>query len=221
MEELVLTMEDGLFLPDAIKAETERKANEEIRIANEQERKANEEARKANETSRQEKMVELVDTIENKIMFYKKEEYSYTTTAVNEQEINLLGIGMTNVDVIEKTIMFVTVNGIDLIENEDYILEKETINLGPGIGIGGGTPGGEAYTIKIKFTNPITTIGTKVHFVCLKATVASEDDLTLLKGEKGDAGEDGKDGVVDYDLVQQYIDEKVQEAVLDAIGGEY
>jgi hypothetical protein len=180
MKELVLQMEEGIFLPDIIAEENKRRNSEETRIANEEERKTNEETRIANENSRQEKMLELVDNIENKLMFYKKYEQIYTTTAINEQEINI-DIPEYN----KNTILFVTVNGIDLIEKEDYKIYAKGTTI-----IGGGT----ITKYHIKLTTPITTIGTKVHFLCLKTTIASAEDFETLKGDKGDTPYIGNNG---------------------------
>lgn len=265
MEELVLTMEDGLFLPDAIKAEIERRANEETRIVNEQERIANEETRIANEAFREEKtneLLEVLDNVQEKIVFYKKYETVYNTTFIDEKEIpvNIEALNQNN-------ILFVDVNGWDLIENTDY-----TIDYSRNI---------------ITLTEPLNEVGTKVHFVCLKTALANEENINSLKGEpatievgtvttgepgteviientgsktnavfdfiiplgkkgdaftyddfteeqladlkgekgdtgeKGEKGDTGEQGVVDYELVQEYIDNSVRTAVLDAIGGEY
>lgn len=99
-----------------------------------------------------------------------KSENTYTTTLSSETTIPIGIQTYSSTDV-----LLVDINGLDLIQGTDYTISGTNIVL----------------------TTPITTIGTKVHFIALKMTSATTSDYNNLrgpKGEKGDTGDTGPQG---------------------------
>ena len=105
------------------------------------------------------------------INYVGKTENTYTTTLSSETTIPIGIQTYSSTDV-----LLVDINGLDLIQGTDYTISGTNIVL----------------------TTPITTIGTKVHFVTLKMTSATTSDYNNLrgpKGEKGDTGDTGPQGL--------------------------
>lgn len=96
------------------------------------------------------------------ISFYKKIESSYTTTTSPISTIPIGISGLTSADM-----LFVDINGLDLIEDTDYTISGTNIVL----------------------TTPINTVGTIVHFVVLRAVLATARDYSTLKGDDGDVSD--------------------------------
>lgn len=99
--------------------------------------------------------------------FYKKFEGSFVTTEETTTFITIPISGYRRTD-----ILFVDINGLDLVEGVDYIRQDNTIRL----------------------LNPIEGIGEMIHFIALRAVVAQATDYEALKGDKGDKGEPGEKG---------------------------
>lgn len=88
----------------------------------------------------------------------QKKESSYTTTAPFESEIP---IGIT--DFRTTDVLFVDKNGLDLIEDEDYTVETDSIIL----------------------TDTDVGSGVKFHFVAMRLAEVDERDYEQLKGDPG------------------------------------
>lgn len=103
-------------------------------------------------------------TYDGILSFYKKMESTYTTesaTAVSTIPIDIVGFGTHDM-------LFVDINGLDLIQGTDYTVSGTNIIL----------------------TTPITATGTKVHFVALRALAATSEEIEeLLAGGKVHYGE--------------------------------
>ena len=99
--------------------------------------------------------------------FYRKQESKYQTTKASETTIP---IGISNYT--SNDMLFVDINGLDLIFGTDYTISGTNIVL----------------------TKPLTVIGTVVHFVVLRAVSITSSDYSLLKGDKGDKGDKGATG---------------------------
>lgn len=94
--------------------------------------------------------------------FYKKSEAVFTTTSASTSVITIPINDFRSTD-----ILFVDVNGLDLIYGTDYTLSGNQITL----------------------TTPITTIGTDVHFVALRLFTVTTADYAALKGDPGDVSD--------------------------------
>ena len=103
-------------------------------------------------------------TYDGILSFYKKMESTYTTesaTAISTIPIGISGFGTHDM-------LFVDINGLDLIQGTDYTVSGTNIIL----------------------TTPITASGTKVHFVALRALAATSEEIEeLLAGGKVHYGE--------------------------------
>lgn len=100
------------------------------------------------------------DELGKRISYYRKYEAVYKTTATNTTEIDI-SIPEFN----KTTLLLVDINGLDLIETEDYTIDYENR--------------------KITLANPLEVIGTKVHFICLKTSTSQAETYDLLKGADG------------------------------------
>ena len=98
--------------------------------------------------------------------FVSKGESLYTTTG-NESSIPIGITGYRSTD-----ILFVDVNGLDLVAGTDYTISGSNIVL----------------------TTPITSAGEIIHFIAIRATAATVQDYSALKGDKGDKGDTGDTG---------------------------
>lgn len=98
--------------------------------------------------------------------FVSKDE-SYYTTIGNESSIPIGISGYRSSD-----ILFVDVNGLDLVSGTDYTKSGSNIVL----------------------TTPITSAGEIVHFIAIRVTAATVQDYSALKGDKGDTGDTGATG---------------------------
>ena len=103
-----------------------------------------------------------VDAITNQgtIAYYQKQEGSYTTTGSSESTIPIAISSYSTADM-----LLVDINGLDLIAGTDYTISGSNIVL----------------------TTPITSAGTVVHFIALRAVTASQTDIQTLKGDPGAA----------------------------------
>lgn len=90
--------------------------------------------------------------------YYQKNEGTYTTTSANESTIAIPIATYSS-----KDMLFVDINGLDLIGGTDYTISGTNIIL----------------------TTPITTAGTVVHFVAIRAVTADPADYGSLKGDPG------------------------------------
>lgn len=93
--------------------------------------------------------------------FYQKGEGIYTTTGLTNA-ISIPIDGFRGAD-----ILFVDVEGLDLIQGRDYTISGNNIVL----------------------STPIEHSGVVVHFVSLRASAVDVDDYSQLKGDKGDRGD--------------------------------
>lgn len=91
--------------------------------------------------------------------FYRKDEYTYTTTGASESVIPVPFSWYTTADM-----LWITVNGLDMEKNVDYTVSNGNVSL----------------------TTPITHVGTKVHFSALRAIAITPEDYSNLKGDQGD-----------------------------------
>ena len=97
-------------------------------------------------------------------VYYKKIEGTYTTTSSSTTRVKIPISGWNDHD-----ILFVDVNGLDLVNGVDY-----TINNG-----------------SIVLTNAITSKGESINFKAFRAIAITSEDYDALKGEKGDPGISG------------------------------
>ena len=120
--------------------------------------------------------------------FYRKIESAYTTVAADG---SIIPIGINNIS--SADMLLVNINGLDLIDNVDYVRSGTNIIL----------------------TTPISSVGQTVHFTALRAVNASVEDYSALKGDPGDDGvvqdvlQDGvsvvgQDGVARLTLVDMF-----------------
>lgn len=111
---------------------------------------------------------EVESLLNDKLLFYKKyENVSYANSGTTEVAINIQEYS-------EACLLFVDINGLDLIKDVDYTLDSSLK--------------------KITLKKEITVDNTAIHFVCLKTTVATSKDYDALKGDKGEIGETGPRG---------------------------
>ena len=92
--------------------------------------------------------------------YVSKLESSYTTTTSSTTTVP---IGINNFGAYD--MLFVDINGLDLIQGTDYTISGQNIVL----------------------TTPITTVDTVVHFTVIRLVVMSSTDYSQLKGDTGDA----------------------------------
>lgn len=97
---------------------------------------------------------------EGETTYVSKLESSFTTT---EASTTTVPIGVSNFS--QYDMLFVDINGLDLISGTDYTVDGQNITL----------------------TTPITTIGTVVHFVVIRMVSLQSADYSQLKGDTGDA----------------------------------
>lgn len=111
-----------------------------------------------------EEYVKLLQTYisQDESTFYKKEESFYKTEIARQTTIP---IGIS--DFRSTDILFVDINGLNLIKDKDYTINGSNIVLTTGIGV----------------------VGTVVHFVALRCVSVTSQDYSALKG---DAGKDGR-----------------------------
>lgn len=111
---------------------------------------------------------EVEELLNDKLLFYKKyESVVYANSGTTEVAINIQEYS-------ETCLLFVDINGLDLIKDVDYTVDNSLK--------------------KIILKNKITVDNTAIHFVCLKTTVATSKDYDALKGDKGEIGETGPRG---------------------------
>ena len=91
--------------------------------------------------------------------FYRKYENSYVTSTV---PISTIPIGMNVVT--SADMLFVDINGLDLIQNVDYTISGTNIVL----------------------TTPINVVGQTVHIILLRMVNVTASDYNALKGDPGD-----------------------------------
>lgn len=91
--------------------------------------------------------------------FYTKDESNYVTAQADEDTIPIGITGFRSTD-----ILFVDINGLDLIEGEDYTISGTNIIL----------------------ETPISSVGQTVHFLALRAVAITPQDYSALKGDPGD-----------------------------------
>lgn len=94
--------------------------------------------------------------------FIKKSEAYYTTITDDTQTITVPIEGFRSTDM-----LFVDVEGLNLIEDTDYTISGTTIVL----------------------TTPIVNEGTRVHFVALRTSAITTEDYDALKGDAGESGD--------------------------------
>lgn len=90
--------------------------------------------------------------------YYQKNEGTYTTVNASESTIAIPIATYSS-----KDMLFVDINGLDLIGGIDYTISGSNIVL----------------------TTPITTPGTVIHFVAIRAVTADPSDYASLKGDPG------------------------------------
>lgn len=98
---------------------------------------------------------------EGQTAYVSKLESSYTTTSSSTTTVP---IGITNFG--NYDMLFVDVNGLDLIQNTDYTISGQNIVL----------------------TTPITTVGTVVHFTVIRMISIASADYSQLKGDSAGFG---------------------------------
>lgn len=104
-------------------------------------------------------------------VYYRLLEGSYTTTSSSTTTIEI------PVEYSDHDMLFVDVNGLDLVGGTDYTVSDGSIVL----------------------TSPIAHQGASVNFKVLRAVALTPSDYGALKGEKGDKGDPGSaGGVSDY-----------------------
>lgn len=94
--------------------------------------------------------------------FYRKYENTYVTSTV---PISTIPIGITNFS--SADMLFVDINGLDLVQDVDYTISGTNIVL----------------------TTPITLAGQTVHFIALRAVSLTVSDYSALKGDPGDVSD--------------------------------
>ena len=179
MEELELLFEDesGVYLPQVVANENERKSNEIERVANEKTRVANENERVENEEKRKTSMEqfeamkdELVASVK-KISFTKEYKATYTTITNNESVFKIPS------EYTDTSMVWVYVNGMKLNVNEYTIDTANSLVI---------------------LTNALDVIGTMVEVAVYRLTTATEEDYEALRGPEGPegpTGPKGKDGM--------------------------
>lgn len=110
---------------------------------------------------------QLEDLKTNVTTYYKKIVASVQTTTANQKVVNIPIQGYRATD-----ILFVEANEVCLVENVDYIIVGQTIQL----------------------SNPLATVGTSVYFTALRTVAATAQDYANLKGDTGPAGPQGPKG---------------------------
>lgn len=98
--------------------------------------------------------------------FYKKYEASYVTT----EDTKTIRIPIE--DYHYSDILLIDINGLDLVEGDDYVIQGNYISL----------------------NDSIESAGQVVHFVLFRAITIKQEDFDLLKGDKGEKGEPGEKG---------------------------
>ena len=111
---------------------------------------------------------QLENSLNQKLLFYKKYDSVYTTSKANETNIPINISQYKSVDVV-----FVTIEGLTLNPTEYSI---DTTNK------------------KIVLKNAVDK-DTVIHITVLKTAVVNASDYSLLKGDKGDKGDKGADGL--------------------------
>lgn len=97
-------------------------------------------------------------------VYYRKIEATYTTTSSSTTKVTIPISGWNNHDM-----LFVDVNGLDLVDGVDYTISNRSIVL----------------------TNAITGIGQSINFKAFRAIAITSEDYDALKGEKGEPGISG------------------------------
>lgn len=105
----------------------------------------------------EEKFTEANNLLNEKILFHKKQEEIYITTEENQTIIPIQNY-------INPSMVFVDINGLTLNLNE-FTLDEDNQ--------------------EIVLSNSIDVIGTEIHIIQIKSTVANIDDYNMLKGELG------------------------------------
>lgn len=166
MDELELLFEDeaGVYLPQVVANENERKLNESERKRNENERQRNESQRIENEEKRINSMEqfesmkdELIASVKG-ISFTKEYKATYTTTTINEDTFKIPS------EYTETSMVWVYVNGMKLNANEYTIDTNNSL---------------------VVLTNALDVIGTIVEVAVYRLTTAKEEDYETLRGTDG------------------------------------
>ncbi len=118
---------------------------------------------------------QLEDLKTNITTYYKKIEANVKTTTTNQNIVAMPIAGYRITD-----ILFIDVNGLDLVENVDYFINKNNSN-------------------RIELATPISTVGTEVHVMALRTVGATAQDYANLKGDPGPQGPKGDSPTFEID----------------------